>query len=647
MLKLFRNQGKTLRWVMGTLLFLIAASMVITLIPNVFGPAGPGSSDILAEVDGLAVTTRDLEVELRQQRASGVPDEAISMMAGTLIENLIAERVLLSEAYALGLVPTDEDVAKWLREYLPDVLFPDGKFIGARAYEGFVRQQFRRTVAEFEREVLYNLAIDLRLRRLVTDSASVSEEEVKRRFHHQSDSVSIEWVAIDSASLRGRVSPSPDQLREYFDSNKLRYRHAERRPLKLMTVAPEAGAGKYEISEPEIELYYSQNEYRFEQPERVKVRHILFMTMDKSEEETELARESAESVLEQVQAGADFSDMAKEHSEDPGNADTGGDLGWFSRGMMDPAFEDAAFALQVGETSPGPVKSQFGYHLIRMDERESGSVKPLSEVREVIRADLEAERSQNDRYALMENAMDLAQQAGTALETVASRLSLPFQEFPAFSRSELPESMPKAAALVQAVFEESVGEAFTVAQEDTLYIGVVAEAIPARDAEYEEVEQTVREDFIDTESANLARQSAEEIAAKVRDGSASLAAAARAGGLTPDTTEFVTRDGDLGELGPVSALGEDAFEKTDGQLLGPVAVGNRWVVFRTVELREADEAALATEGEPIREALLAEKQGQIFEYYRQQKVREYTESGLLIRYAERIQSYVRSMQSTT
>ncbi len=647
MLKLFQNQGKTLRWVMGGLLFLVAASMVITLIPNVFGPAGPANADILAEVDGIPVTMRDVEVELRQQRAAGVPPEAISMMAGTAIENLIAERVLISEAAALDLVPTEEDLAGWLREFLPDVLFPDGKFIGARAYEGFVRQQFRRTVAEFEREVLYNIAIDLRLRRMVTDSLAVGEDEVKRRFHRESDMARIQWVAVDSDSMRGEVSPTPEQLREYFDSNKLRYRRPERRSLKLMTVGPDAAAGEHEITETEIELYYNQNQYRFEQPERVRVRHILFMTLDKSDEEAEDARQKAAQVLAELREGADFAELAKEHSEDPGNADNGGDLGWVSRGMMDPAFEEASFTLGAGEVSADPVKSQFGYHLIRLDERESGSVKPLSEVRDVIRGDLQAERSQNDRYALMESAMEAARQAGTALETAAAPLGLPYQELPAFGRSQLPASLPKAAALVRAVFEQPAGEVFSVAQEETLYIGIVPEVIPARDASYEEVASTVRGDFVDTESANLARLRAEALAQQVRDGKHDLAAAARAAGLQAQDGEPVRRDGDLGDLGPVSALGEEAFAEASGELQGPVAVGNRWIAFRTLELLPADESALATEGEALRESLLAEKRDRIFDYYRQQKVREYAESGLLVRYGESIQAYLRSMQSAT
>ena len=647
MLKLFRNQGKALRWIMGCILFLVAASMVITLVPNVFGPAGPASADVLAEVGGVPVTTGDVEVELRQYRSNEVPPEALSMMAGNAIENLIAERVLFAEASALGLVPTEADLARWLREQLPDVLFPDGKFVGSRAYEGFVRQQFRRSVAEFEREILYNLTIEMRLRRMVTDSASVSEDEIKRRFHEQNDSVQVQWVAVDSGSLRAEVDATPEQLREYFDSNKLRYRHPERRPLKIMTVSPEAAEKEYEISDAEIELYYSQNEYRFEQPERIKVRHILFMTADKSEEETEEARTNAAQVLGQLRAGADFAELAKEHSEDPGNADNGGDLGWVSRGMMDPAFEDASFALRTGELSAAPVKSDFGYHLIRVDERESGSIKPLSEVREVIRVDLVAERSQSDRYALMERALETAQQAGTALESAASQLGLPHQEFPPFSRSELPDALPKVAALVRAIFEEPVGEVFTLAQEETLYVGIVTETVPARDATYEEVRATVRQDYIDTESANLARARAEALAQKVRETPNNLGIAARQDRLTIATSEFVKRDGDLGELGPVSALGEDAFTKTDGELQGPVAIGNQWVVFRTIELQSADESTLVLERDALRETILAEKQNQLFDYFRQQKVQEYSESGQVVRYGNRIQSYLRLMQRYT
>lgn len=646
MLKLFRNQGKALRWIMGFILFLVAASMVITLVPNVFGPADVGG-ETLAEVDGQTITISDVEVQLRQYRSNELPRETLSMMAGNVIENLIAERVLMAEAQELGLVPTEEELALWLRERLPTLLFPDGKFVGAAAYAGFVRQQFRRSVPEFEREILSNIAIDQRLRRMVTDGATVTDAEVAERFHELNDTVQIEWAAVDGADLEGQVAPTDEQLREYFDSNRLRYRHPERRPLKLLTVDPAAQTAEHEISDTEIELYYSQNQYRFEQPERVKVRHILFMTVDKSEEESEAARRNASEVLAQLRDGADFAELAKEHSEDPGNSDNGGDLGWVSRGMMDPAFEEASFALQVGELAPEPVKSEFGFHLIRLDERQSGSVKPLSEVRDVIRDDLIAERTQSDRYALMERAMDAAQHAAGDLESAAAQLEMPYQEFPAFSRDALPDALPKSAALVQAVFEQPVGEVFSSAQDETLYIGFVTESVPARDAEYDEVSATVRGDYVVTEATNLARQQAEGLAEKARGGSASFAGAARQSGLTANTSDFIKRDGELGELGPVSALGDDAFEKTDGEVQGPVAVGSRWVVFRTVELRPAAESALAAESGELQRSLLEEKRSRIFEYYREQKVQEYGASGLILRYGNRIQSYLGQMRRFT
>ncbi|MCY4597298.1 MAG: peptidyl-prolyl cis-trans isomerase [Bryobacterales bacterium] len=643
MLKLFRNRGKALRWIMGGILFLVAASMVITLVPNVFGPADP-SSEVLAEVSGQPVTTSDVEAALRQLRANNIPPEVLSMNAGSIIENLIAERVLFAESSALGIMPTEEELARWLQEILPDALFPGGQFVGARAYEGFIRQQLRQTVTEFERRVLYELAIELRLRRLVTDGISVTDQELKQRFHETNDSVQVEWVSVDADGLQSQVSPSSEQLREYFESNKLRYRQAEQRPLRLLTVDPQGIAEQHDISDSEIELYYSQNQYRFEQPERVKLRHILFMTEDESEEQSDATLGEAEGVLQQLRDGADFAEMAKEHSDDPGNADRGGDLGWVSRGMMDPAFEEAGFALQVGAMTPAPVKSQFGYHLIRLDERQTGSVKPLSEVREVIRGDLQAERSQSDRYALVERALTAAEQADGDLRGAAEQIGVPFQEFPPFSRSELPATLPKSASLIQAIFDQPVGEVFTASQEETVYIGFVTETVPARDSTFEEVDSTVRQDYVVTEAANLARERAGTLAENAREASAGLASAARRMSLAVVTSDFVRRDGDLGELGPVSALGEEAFTKTDGEIQGPVAIGSRWVVFRTIELRQADEAALAAEGDSLRQTLLSEKRNRMFDYFREQKVREYTENGLVLRYEDRIQAYLGLLQ---
>ena len=645
MLKLFQNQGTVLRWTMGIILFLVAGSLVITLVPNVFGPAGPGAPDVLAEVGGVAVTTGDVELELREHRANNVPAEAMSMLASTAIDSLIAERVLFSEALALGLVPSEHELAEWMREQLPDVLFPDGEYIGGDAYQRFVRQQFRRTVAEFERDLLEQIAIAQNLRQLVTDNVTVTAGEISRRYHERNDSVRIEWAGVSASAARSEVSPTAEQLRTYFDSNKLRYRHPERRPLQVMTIAPDSGLVEQEVTEAEIELYYSQNQYRFENPERRKLRHILFMTLEKSDQEQAQELEEAEAVLELLRSGGDFEELAREHSDDPGNSDSGGDLGWVSRGMMDPAFEEAGFALQEsGELAPAPVKSEFGYHLIRLDDRQAPSVKPLEEVRDVIRDDLRAERSQGERLALIERAMTSAEQSGGQLARVAGELGLAFQEFPAFSRDELPADLPKATSLVEAVFGQPAGQVFTAAEQETVYVGFVSEPVPAREAEFDEVQPTVLRDYTDTEAANLARQRAEALAQAARDGEAGLKAASRQHGARLNTSEFVKRDGEIEGIGSVSALGEDAFSQMGSEIQGPVAVGEDWVVFRTVELRPADEADLAASQDALEQELLQEKKAALFQYFQEDKLREYGEAGLVVRYPVRIQQYLQSMQ---
>ena len=152
-------------------------------------------------------------------------------------------------------------------------------------------------------------------------------------------------------------------------------------------------------------------------------------------------------------------------------------------------------------------------------------------------------------------------------------------------------------------------------------------------------------DYIETESANLARQKAEEVAQSARDNSNNLAATARPARLEVTTTDYLKRDAEVEGLGAISLLGEEAFRQADGTLQGPVAAGNRWILFRSLELRSADEAVLPLESKTLRAELLAQKRNELFNYYRQQKLREYMEKGLLNRNSNRIQSYLQSLQN--
>lgn len=647
MIKLFQNQGKTLRWVMGGLLFLIAASMVITLVPSVFSTQQTGTdAQVLVEVGDLAVTMADLDSGLRQYvRAGSVPPESLAFLANNMVDNLISEKVLLNEANELGLTPTEAELAQWIRDQLPDLLFPNGQYVGTDAYRGFVQQQFQKSIPEFEADLLKDLAIEMRLRRLVTDNVNVGDEELKKIFHQQNDMVQLEWTAVERDGLRSQVTVSEEKLAEYFEANKLRYRKQEERSLKLISIGANYATDNIDLSDDEIELYYSQNQYRFENPERYQTRHILFSTMEKSEEETEEARKKAEDILQQLRDGGDFAALAAANSEDPGNAQSGGDLGWVTQGMMVPEFEQAMFGLQTGELSPAPVKTQFGYHLLRVDAKEAGTVKPLNEVRDRIREDLIIERSQSTRLELMDTALTTAQQYGVELEKAGAEVNLPVQVFGSFSRATMPADLPKLSQLVSAIFQKAPEEVFSVTQDGTLYIGVITGITPPRDGTLDEFRDPVRISFVDDEASSLARSRAEELAEKARANDGDLVAAARSLGLKASKSNFVKRADSIEGLGPVSSLGSDAFDKTDGSVVGPVGSGSNFVVYRSLERRAADEATLENEGSTIRQSQLDYKRNQMFEFFRAQKLKEYTDDGRIVRYDSRIQEYLNFIRS--
>ena len=645
MLKLFQNQGKTLRWVMGALLFLIAGSMVITLVPSVFSTQQNGAdAQALVEIGARAVTATDIDAAVRlYARGQQARGEALAFLAENRLEDLIGRQVLLNEAEELGLIPSEQEFAQWIRNRVPG-LFPDGKFVGAATYSGFVRQRFQQTIPQFEARLLEDI-VETRLRRMVTDSVGVSGEEVKRIFHERNDAARIEWAAVERADLRSAVSVAEEKLAEYFEANKLRYRKQEERACKLIEIGADYATDDIDLSETEIEVYYRENQYRFENPERYRVRHILFSTMEKSDEESEAARKKAEDVLQQLRGGGDFEALAAEHSEDPANAESGGDLGWVTQGMMTSEFEQAAFALQDGELSAEPVKTDYGYHLIRLDEKDAGSVKPLDEVRGRIREDLIIERSQSTRLALIDNALAAAEEHGVELEKAAAAVNLPVLAFDSFPRDALPDDLPKASRLIDAVFAEAAEEIFTVDQAGTLYIGVVTGVTPARDGALEEFRSEARENYIDDEAAKLARAKAEDLAEKARGNGGNLAAAARALGLKTAQSDFVKREDAIAGAGSVSALGPEAFAGSAGSVIGPVAVGSRFVVYRSLEFQAADESALEDEAETIRESELQSKRDRMFDYYRAQKLQEYADSGRIVRHEARIQEYMRFLRS--
>ena len=640
MFNLFRSQKQMVRIVLGGILTMVAFSMVITLIPGLLStPAAPGQL-ILAEVNGREITSTELGLRLRVMGVRPeLPLRTLNLTSAQYINDLIADMVLLEEANKLGLTPDEQELAQWLQFQLP-FLFPDGVFVGTLQYSQYIQESFRRTVAEFEAELAQRLTIDTRLRRLVTANEWVSNEELEEAYRERHNRVKIEFVNVTRDNVRNRIEVTDEKLKSFYEERKPTYLIDENRTAKLLTVSDDVLPAP-EVSDADMRQHYSQNLVVYEIPERVKARHILFMTMEKSEEESNAIEAKAREVLEQVRGGADFAKLAQEHSADPASASQGGDLDWISRGEMDPEFEKGAFALKVGEISD-LVKTTFGFHIIKADGREEGGTKPFEEVKEQVREAVRSQRQHLSRIQLLDEVMAAARGVGTDLEQVGRQYNLPVKTAGPFTLAEPAPEVATPQEFLNQVFTAEVGEPLSSTKEDVVTIVVLTEINRPRQAEFEDVEDRVRNEFLDAEATALASERAFEIAEEAQKEGAVLRRVARRYGLDAEVSPFFKTIERVKNLGPARLLGPGPFQAEPGAILGPVPVEGNFAVYRVVDHEEASLVAFEDEKESIRKTRLESKRTAAFDVYKTALVDRYMQQGDVTRYDERVLDFARS-----
>ena len=202
------------------------------------------------------------------------------------------------------------------------------------------------SVEQFESNMRKNL-LQGKLQSLALEGVIVTPEELNAEFHRRNDKFKFEYVMYSPAASTPVVNVTPQEVQEYFNRNRAAYKTPERRSFYLL-IADEAkvGAG-VQVSDGDLLRAYQANLERYRTPERVKARHILIKTMDKPKEEQDKLAAKAGDLLKQIRGGADFAELAKKNSDDPGSAQKGGDLDWVIRGQTVKEFEDAAFLVEA------------------------------------------------------------------------------------------------------------------------------------------------------------------------------------------------------------------------------------------------------------------------------------------------------------
>ncbi len=639
MFNLFRSRKRAVRYVLGGILTLVAFSMVITLIPGLLSNPAEATDVTLGEVDGRPITAQSVVAHMAAKGVSSdLPFNSILLSSTSALDELVEREVLLTEAERFGLYPDEQEVAEWMQLQMP-FLFPEGVFVGPAVYTRYVRQSFKLGIPEFERQLARSLAVDTRLKRLVTSDILVTTPELEEVYRLRNEQASIEYVKVSAADFTRQVRVTDEELREVYEGEKAQHRIPERRTVKLLLV-DDSVLPVPEVPESRLRQYYAQNRATYRDSRKARASHILFSTLTESSGgESPDQKAEAEEVLRKIRDGADFALMAKEHSDDTNAAD-GGDLGLFSAGEYPAPFEQAVFNLEPDAVSD-VVKTEVGYHIIKLHEKVPARTRPFDEVRDELLATLRQETIQRDRFALTDRVSAAAREAGTGLEEVGRQFDLEVRTLPPFSINEPPAELSGDQAFLNALFDNEPGNPALSTAGGITKIGVVSAVEPARPAEFEEVRDKVRESVVTQRSIDLAQQRAQRIVEEARKPGASLRRVGSRFGSRAQSSEFFKSSDIVENIGRASILGPEPFSDELDLVVGPRRVGNDFVVFRPLERKEADLARFANEREDIRKTQLDTKREAAFRVYTEAKVAAYEAAGRVRKHQDRIRDFAR------
>src|ERR1700674_1285714 len=412
-----------------------------------------------AKVNGTEISSNEVRQTYQQQlaqieRQSSAPlDDAMrNEIKRRVLDEYVNSEALVTRADDLGYRVSDSEL---LAEMSKIPAFQvDGKFDQAHAMAVLNAQG--RSVSEIEG--LFRR--DAKLRQLDTAlnaSSFATPTEMKEFRALTRQQRELAWMTLSAAKYAEHANPDDAAVKAYYDAHKSGYMTPETVNLRYVELSLAQLESKVSVDDAQLKAFYEEQKTktpdRFLQAEQRRVRHILLSVNDPKEDAAVKAK--AQSLLKRAQAGEDFSKLAKEFSQDPGSSTQGGDLGWAERKVYVGPFGDAAFSMKVDEIS-GPVKTQFGYHILKLDGIQPTKVKSFDESK----AELEAEYKRNEAERLFNNAQDqladAALQNGTDLDVVARKAGLKVQEIVSFSRREGGGTLGNAPAVTAAAFSPDV-----------------------------------------------------------------------------------------------------------------------------------------------------------------------------------------------
>jgi peptidyl-prolyl cis-trans isomerase D len=615
MLDRMRRHRDWLKWSLG----LVCVAFVLFYIPDFLRGSGAdaASSDTIAKVEGHEITAgefrRTYQAQLQAYRSAygaNMNDQLLKQLGieQQILQQMVDERAALAEAERLGIDVSDEEVRQ--RIFSMPAFQENGGFIGEQRYQQLLRMQRPPMMpSEFEANVRHGLTVE-KLRASLTDWLAVPEKELEQEYRRRNDKVKLAVVTFTADSFRAQATASDADVAGYFDAHKEDFRIPEKRKIRYLLIDVEAMRTKVVVPAADIEKAYNSSIEQYTTPEQVRASHILLKTEGKDDA---AVKAKAEEILKQAKAGADFSELARKNSEDEQSAKSGGDLDYFGRGRMVPEFDQAVFAMQPGQISD-LVKTQYGYHVIKLVDKKSAATRPLTEVRQQLSDQLAYERAQAQAADL---AAKLEKQITKAadLDKVGKAEGLAVQESGFFARDEPILGLGPAPEAANKAFEMKPGDEVGPLRASR---GFVFESLVTKQDPYvpklEEVKERVRDEVIKQKARDLSNKKAAEIAAKLK-AAPDFEKAAKAAGLEAKTTDLIARDAPIPDLGAAPAVEDAAFKLPVGAVSTAITTDTGTAVIKVLEKKEVTPEEWSTSKDRFREELLTERRNRFFSAY--------------------------------
>ncbi|MEP6782932.1 MAG: peptidylprolyl isomerase [Acidobacteriota bacterium] len=612
-----RHKG-WLKWSLA----LVVLTFVVFYIPDFLsGATGANPAEVIASVEGEPITVATFQRRYNAQvnayrNAYGgqINDQLIKQLGidRQILTQLVDEEAMVAESRKQGIKVSDVEIRERIVA-LPG--FQDnGKFVGEQRYRQILQfQNPPMSTGDFEKSLRRALQIE-KLRNALTGWMTVSDAEVAAEYRKRNEKVKLDVVPVNAAAFKTQVTVSDAELAAAFEKSKERYRIGEKRKIKYALLNVDEVRKKIVVPDAEIDAFYKQNISQYQTPAQIRASHILFKLEGKDEA---AVKAKAEEVLKMAKApGADFAALAKKYSEDESNNQNGGDLDYFGRGRMVPEFEQAAFAMKTGEISNAPVKTAFGYHIIKMVDNKAEQTRPLADVKAEIEDQLKWQKAQAEAEKVAKSLEPTIKTAAD-LDRVAKEKNMVVTESGLIlSADPLPGigTQPEFAGRLFGMKEGEVTPAMRVAT------GWVFGTVTGRQDPYipklDEVKTKVADDVKAEKAAELAKQRAASIATELK-GAKDFAAAAKKNGLDVKTTELIARGAAIPDLGISEAIDNAAFSLPQGGVSDAITTPTGTAIVRVAEKVDVTDAEIASGKDELRDELVNARRDKFFGAYMQ------------------------------